>query len=276
VNVLSCFSGIGGLDLGLDRAGMNVIGQVEKEPWRREVLAMHWPEVPRHDLIETAADWWLSEPRPAAHVVAAGFPCQPFSVMGRHRGAKDERAGLWWHLSGVVSAVRPGFVILENVPGLVSSGAIWDIHDDLASLGYRIEATCLPASAVGAPHLRKRIFIVAYRPEGLGHARPDGDATGAAGSVDAERPLVLVPARASRLLEHRGEWPDDAGMDRVADGPAFRLDRYRREALGDAVVPAVGELIGRLVLLAAEMTAEEARWLRSCLPPVQPSSTARA
>src|SRR6266496_2413363 len=77
VNVLSLFSGIGGLDLGLERAGMTVAGQVEIDPWCQRVLAKHWPEVPRHDDVRTAMDWWRGESRPAVHVVAGGPPCQP-------------------------------------------------------------------------------------------------------------------------------------------------------------------------------------------------------
>ncbi len=75
LNVLSLFAGIGGLDLGLERAGMRVVGQVEIDPFCRSVLARHWPEVPCHDDVRTAASWWRSRRRPAVHVVAGGFPC---------------------------------------------------------------------------------------------------------------------------------------------------------------------------------------------------------
>jgi DNA (cytosine-5)-methyltransferase 1 len=94
VNVLSLFAGIGGLDLGLERAGMTVVGQVEIDPWCRAVLAKHWPEVPRHDDVRTCVDWWLGEPRPAVDVICGGFPCQPVSVAGRRRAQDDER-WLW-------------------------------------------------------------------------------------------------------------------------------------------------------------------------------------
>ena len=83
MNVLSLFSGIGGLELGLERAGMTVVGQVEINPFCRRVLEKHWPEVPRHDDVRTAVEWWLGRARPAVDVVCGGFPCQPVSLAGR-------------------------------------------------------------------------------------------------------------------------------------------------------------------------------------------------
>ncbi len=91
MNYLSLFSGIGGLDLGFDRAGMSCVGQVERDPFCQRVLAKHWPEVPRHDDVRTAPDWWLGTARPAVDVVVGGFPCQPFSTAGRRQGVADER-----------------------------------------------------------------------------------------------------------------------------------------------------------------------------------------
>lgn len=114
MNVLSLFSGIGGLELGLERAGMTVVGQVEIDPFCRRVLAKHWPEVPRHDDVRTAVAWWLDRARPAVDVVAGGFPCQPFSNAGHKRGIADERWGWPW-MADVVRAVRPRFVVMENV-----------------------------------------------------------------------------------------------------------------------------------------------------------------
>ena len=92
VNVLSLFSGIGGLDLGLERAGMTVVGQVEIDPWCRKVLAKHWPEVPRHDDVRTAAGWWGG--RRAPDLVCGGFPCQPVSYAGLGLAQSDPR-WLW-------------------------------------------------------------------------------------------------------------------------------------------------------------------------------------
>jgi len=137
VNVLSLFSGIGGLELGLERAGMTVVGQVEIDPWCRKVLAKHWPEVPRHDDVRTCVDWWRSEPRPAVHVVAGGFPCQPASSAGL-RLAQDDERWLWPAMARVVRELRPEYVVLENVVGLLDRG-FDEVLGSLASLGFDAE-----------------------------------------------------------------------------------------------------------------------------------------
>ena len=95
MNVLSLFAGIGGLELGLERAGMTVVGQVEIDPWAQQVLAKHWPDTPRHDDVRTAPEWWLSKERPTVDVVAGGFPCQDLSLAGKGAGITGERSGLW-------------------------------------------------------------------------------------------------------------------------------------------------------------------------------------
>ena len=158
MNVLSLFSGIGGLDLGLERAGMTVVGQVEIDPWCRKVLAKHWPEVPRHDDVRTCAEWWGD--RPAPDLVAGGFPCQPVSSAGR-RLAQDDPRWLWPAMAEAIRRLRPAYALMENVPGLLARG-MGDVLGDLAACGYDAEWDCVPASAVGAPHRRDRVWIVAY------------------------------------------------------------------------------------------------------------------
>jgi DNA (cytosine-5)-methyltransferase 1 len=174
MNVLSLFSGIGGLDLGLERAGMTIRGQVEIDPWCRKVLAQHWPEVPRHDDVRTCAEWWGD--RAAPDLVCGGFPCQPVSRAGKRQAQADER-WLWPGMADTVRRLRPRFVLVENPPGLLDPVAIKDDEDriigytrppvedvlgDLATLGYDTDWDCVSAEAVGAPHLRERIWIVAH------------------------------------------------------------------------------------------------------------------
>lgn len=177
MNVLSLFSGIGGLDLGLERAGMTVVGQVEIDPFCRAVLAKHWPEVLQHDDVRTCVEWWLGEPRPAVDVVGGGFPCQPVSVAGKQLAQADER-WLWPAAWAVIRDLRPGWAILENVPGLLGRG-MGDVLGDLAAIGYDAEWDCIPAAAVGAPHRRDRVFMVAY---------PDGQRGGHEPFTLTERP----------------------------------------------------------------------------------------
>ncbi|WP_422754927.1 DNA cytosine methyltransferase [Micromonospora sp. WMMD708] len=234
LNVLSLFAGIGGLDLGLERAGMRVVGQVEIDPFCRSVLARHWPEVPRHDDVRTATRWWRSRPRPAVHVVAGGFPCQPVSDAGRKLAQKDAR-WLWPEMAEVIAAVRPTWVVGENVPGLRTRG-LTDVLRDLDRLGYRARAGYISACEMGAPHPRKRLFVLAHtkgegrcpgRTQREGPAAPDDDLTHLGG-----------PRR-------RTGWPTEPRVGRVAYGVPSGVDR--RRALGNAVVPAAAEHIGRLI-----------------------------
>jgi DNA (cytosine-5)-methyltransferase 1 len=187
MNVLSLFSGIGGLELGLERAGMTVAGQVEIDPFCRAVLARHWPEVPKHDDVCTTVDWWRSGPRPRVDVVAGGFPCQPVSSAGRKLAQEDPR-WLWPAFATVIRDLRPRYAILENVPGLLGRG-VGDVLGDLAAIGYDAEWDCIPAAAVGAPHLRYRWFCVAY-PTGEGspdRASGTGGGSGEALRLESER-----------------------------------------------------------------------------------------
>ena len=159
----SLFSGIGGLDLGLERAGMRVVWQVENNPFCRKVLAKHWPDVPCYEDVKTLTGEEL-EP---VDVICGGFPCQPVSVAGTQKGTDDER-WLWPEFNRLIRILRPRYAILENVPGLftVQHGQIFgDILRDLAEGGYDAEWDRLPAASVGAPHLRQRVFIIATRQE---------------------------------------------------------------------------------------------------------------
>src|SRR5437588_4892053 len=152
----SLFSGIGGLDLGLGRAGMSVAWQVENDPFCAAVLEKHWPGVKRYGDIREIR-WEEVE---SVDLVCGGFPCQPVSLAGRRLGTTDDR-WLWPEFARCVRTVRPRYVLVENVPGLLVRG-MGDVLGDLAACGYDAEWDCLPAAAVGAPHLRYRVFIVAY------------------------------------------------------------------------------------------------------------------
>lgn len=243
MNVLSLFAGIGGLDLGLERAGMTTVGQVEIDPWCRQVLARHWPDAPRHDDVRTAPDWWASTERPTVDVVCGGFPCQPFSTAGLRRGTGDERWGWPW-MAGVVRSVRPRYIVVENVAALVRDADAWGwLLGDLAELGFDAEWGVLPACALGAPHARERVFLVAYAAEHDGAHQGPGQ--------EAARGLRLEP-RGSRWRAHARSrrWLSEPALDRVADGVPRRLVVDELHALGNAVVPDVAEHIGRLIVAA--------------------------
>jgi len=165
LTVGSLFSGIGGLDLGLERAGMEVIWQSEIDDYASRVLKKHWAEVPNHGNIKDIN--WRDVVRP--DVLCGGYPCQPFSLTGKRKGEQDPRH-LWPYVRRAISELRPRYAILENVPGHISLG-LDRVLGDLAEVGYDAEWQLVSAASQGASHLRERLFIVAY-PDSS-HA-PDG------------------------------------------------------------------------------------------------------
>jgi len=154
----SLFAGIGGIDLGLERAGMTCKWQVEIDPWCRQVLAKHWPDVRRYEDVSAVGGHTL-EP---VELIAGGFPCQDVSTAGQKAGIKDgNRSGLWSEFHRIIRELRPRYVLVENVSGLLARG-MGRVLGDLSTIGYDAEWEVLSAADVGAPHLRKRIFITAH------------------------------------------------------------------------------------------------------------------
>jgi DNA (cytosine-5)-methyltransferase 1 len=263
----SLFSGIGGLDLGLERAGMRCVWQVEIDPYARQVLQKHWPSVRRWDDVRTfppepVSDW-------TCDLLAGGFPCQPVSKIGHRRGGQDDR-WLWPEFARIICILRPSYVLLENVPGLLRRG-FDEVLGSLAALGFDAEWQSIQAAALGAPHRRQRIFLAAYPGgNGLEHGRKAGTEERAtlgvyrpsAGvgplSVLRELPLHDSPDACLRvpLLTRRGvvyrsvqtgpAWKDGPRVLRMAHGIPHRVDRIK--GLGNAVVPQVAEWIGRRIL----------------------------
>ena len=153
----SLFSGIGGLDLGLERAGMRCAWQVEIDDYATKVLAKHWPDVTRFRDVRECGEHNLAP----VDLVAGGFPCQDISDAGKQAGIEGERSGLWAHFYRIICELRPRYVIVENVAALLHRG-MGRVLGDLAACGYDAEWQILSAESVGAPHLRERVFIVAY------------------------------------------------------------------------------------------------------------------
>ena len=226
MKVGSLFSGIGGLDLGLERAGMSVVWQAEIDPYASAVLARHWPSVPNLGDV-TTINWEEVED---VDLICGGYPCQPFSVAGDRLGEGDERH-LWPSVLDAMRVLRPRFAVLENVPGHLSLG-FGRVLGDLAEIGYDAEWDCVPASAIGAPHRRDRVFIVAH---------PCGEG---------------LEGRWSRRPTRDGAWWDsEPDVDRVAHGISFRVDRTR--CIGNAVVPQVAEHVGRALISAAALQMQK-------------------
>lgn len=155
----SAFAGIGGLDLGLERAGMECRWQVEIDPYCLKVLAKHWPNVKRYEDIRKLTGDEL-EP---VDLVCGGFPCQDLSQAGKQAGIEGTRSGLWFDFARIVGMVGPRYVLVENVPGLLVRDAMPRVVGELARLGYVGLWVSLRASEFGAAHIRKRVFILAHR-----------------------------------------------------------------------------------------------------------------
>lgn len=251
MNVLSLFSGIGGLELGLERAGMNVVGQVEINPFCREVLAKHWPDVPRHDDVRTAVQWWESEERPTVDLICGGFPCQDISNAGARQGITGAKSSLWGAMLHTVRNIRPRFVLIENVAALLIRG-FDTVLADLHEIGFDAEWSVLSACAMGAPHTRERLFVLAYpHDERIQASGREGVRDDQALAGGGERPEYLHAA-AQLVGGARGtHWASEPPVDRMADGSTPELDRRRLFALGNAVVPQVSEHIGRRLMEAA-------------------------
>tara|TARA_E500000081_G_scaffold29435_1_gene33098 strand:- start:529 stop:1530 length:1002 start_codon:yes stop_codon:yes gene_type:complete len=157
LTVTSLFSGIGGIDLGLEMTGhFKTELFSELDPFCQKVLKKHWPNVP---IIPDVRDIDGKEIR--SDVIVGGFPCQPFSVAGKQKGKNDERH-LWPEMFRIIKDAKPSIVIGENVPGLINvQMALGACISDLESEGYEVQPFILPASAINAPHRRYRVFIIA-------------------------------------------------------------------------------------------------------------------
>lgn len=236
LTVGSLFTGIGGFDLGLERAGFKVKWQVEIDPFCRAVLAKHWPEVTRYEDVQT-----VGAELERVDVVCGGFPCQDVSSAGPHTGIDGERSGLWFQMARVVRELRPHYVIVENTEGLLARGC-GRVLGDLAEAGYDAEWACIQARDVGAPHERDRLFLVAYPDAQHGQTR--------LGHGDSEERTLFAADYPERLTL----WLASAGLaPRMDDGVSTPLDRrLRTEALGNSIVPQIAEWVGRRILEAEE------------------------
>lgn len=237
----SLFSGIGGLDLAVERVtGGRVAWQCEADPYCRSELARHWPGVPCFD------DVVGLEP-PPVDILCGGFPCQDISQAGNRKGIDGSRSGLWAEYARIIRILRPGIVVVENVRALVVRG-LGRVLGDLAGLRYDAEWTVLGACCVGAPHRRERLFLLAYPQGGVpdpcrdairqqygrGHDAPHPND---AGRTQQRGSIATGPQHAP--AQCRGTWPPEPSMGRVVDGFPGRVAQLK--ALGNAVVPAQAE-----------------------------------
>jgi DNA (cytosine-5)-methyltransferase 1 len=280
----SLFSGIGGLDLGLEKSipGLQTVWQVEKEPFCRSILERHWPNTKRYNNVLHVGAHNL-EP---VDVICAGFPCQSVSIAGKMRGLEDEeKSGLWWHVHRLVSEFqsigRQPILVLENVANIIRVGGP-DVVGSLTAIGYDIEWTIISAAQCGAPHLRRRWFGVAYpdsircgtgsHPEREHQHRVhrEGDTTqgiqqrserqsGPGQNSDAATHTIGTRTQVQTEGEQSSEqmsgstsktywegFPTQSPVCRRNDGVPNRVDRIK--ALGNAVVPQCAEWVGQQIV----------------------------
>lgn len=289
LRVLDLFSGIGGFSFGLERTGgFKTVAFCEIEPFPRRVLQKHWPEVPIYDDVRTLSAARLAADGIGVDVICGGFPCQDISFAGQGAGIDGARSGLWGEYARLIGELRPSYVIVENVAALLGRG-LDRVLGDLAALGFDAEWHCIPASAVGAPHRRDRLWLVAYpggeQHEGGGLAISRALAAQLSGSdnvadADSRRGSAGKPAAAP--LGHRRSasasscplgdangapsdtFAEESGPRRPASQSGWWLSEPdvgrvahgvptrvdRLRGLGNAVVPQIPELIGRAILEA--------------------------
>lgn len=280
IKVGSLFSGIGGMEIGLSRAIPNAVPVwfCEKEDYPRSILRKHWPGVPIYDNVKNINKSNVE----SIDILTGGFPCQSISLCGNMRGLQDdEKSGLWREMWRIIRDLRPRIVIMENVANVIHLGGT-DVVGSLAEIGYCVEWEIVSAEQMGAPHLRRRWFAVAY-PDGVGlqKARTEFKTTGSIkhrklDTFDSKSfGIVTDPDGVGSVKTlHKGVTSfDRSGSDILRRGPSFdtknenywtqnpnpkpticRLDDgipdrvARLKALGNAIVPACSEYVGRCVV----------------------------
>ena len=253
LKVLDLFSGIGGFSLGLERTGgFETVAFCEIEEFPRKVLAKHWPEVPcYHDVTKLTADILRRDGIGPIDVITGGFPCQDISSAGKQAGlGEGTRSGLWSEIVRLIGELRPKYVIVENVANLLSGpsdrrgGWFGRVLGDLAECGYDAEWENIPASALGAPHRRERVWIVAYPTE----KRPTGKIHRSNGS---ESYAGQFP-RTSMLPAYFDGMGDAGDSYTVCECDGFPEFMGEINGYGNAVVPQIPEMISNAILEVME------------------------
>lgn len=211
---LSLFSGIGGLDLAAEMAGIETVGQCEWAEYPTMILEQHWPDVPRWKDIRTLTgeSFHAKTNRRTVDVISGGFPCQPFSLAGHRRGEDDDRY-LWPEMLRVIREIAPLWVIGENVPGIVNL-ALDQVLADLENEEYEVQPFIIPACGVDAPHRRDRVCILAHAIDGGGAMRRHREFSDAE-AHDRERPDNGRGAQGAVEGQRR---QDESGASGMADG----------------------------------------------------------
>ena len=268
IKIGSLFAGIGGFELGLERAipGAKTIWQVEQNPFCQKVLAKHWPDAKIYNDVRNITKDTV-EP---VDILCGGFPCQDISLAGKGRGLHGEKSGLWWEMLRIISELRPRIIVLENVAAITIRGGR-EVVGSLAEIGYCTEWTVISARDFGAPHLRRRWFAVAYsdsirsrqtrhreldstRREGSQIQRRRSQKSADSNSASCKGGGISVGVQqkdsdSDLSFSKERYWRQASSVSAlcgVDDGIPDRLDRLR--ALGNAIVPQCSEWVGQQIV----------------------------
>jgi DNA (cytosine-5)-methyltransferase 1 len=242
MKVGSLFSGIGGLDLGLEQAGMETVWQVEYDDWAREKLAENFPHTEKFKDVREVGKHNLKP----VDLICGGFPCQDISASNhKGKGLDGEKSGLWFEYKRILCELRPRFALIENVAKLTIFG-LDRVLSDLAVGGYDAEWQIIRAETFGLPQVRERLFIIAYaasqRLEGRGDfsARCFKPFT----AREVKRPHYQIT---SVLGNPSVQVPEHLRMD---NGLSFELSEIKNaiKGYGNAVAPPVAKWLGERIL----------------------------
>tara|TARA_B100000900_G_C20529156_1_gene695569 strand:+ start:262 stop:1080 length:819 start_codon:yes stop_codon:yes gene_type:complete len=246
----SLFAGIGGFELGLERAipGAYTLWQVEQNNFCQKVLAKHWPEARIYEDVKNITKNNIEQ----VDILCGGFPCQDISIAGKGEGLNGKKSSLFWEFHRIIDELQPRAVIMENVP-IINLRGLGTVLGSLSEIGYDAEWCTLRASDFGAPHKRERWFCIAY-PSSVFNNRWTPPHSNQERSPQQSR--NLIPMGETRISKCRSsedgriyeenyweQFPIESPLCRRDDGIPNRLDRIA--ALGNAIVPQCSEWIGR-------------------------------
>ena len=239
IKIGSCFAGIGGFELGLERAIPNscTIWQIEQNKYCQSILKKHWPDSKIYGDIRTINTTELTP----VDIICGGFPCQDISTAGKMDGIHGKKSSLWFEMWRIISDLRPKIVVLENVPAITFQG-LDTVLGCLAQLGYSAEWGIISARDFGAPHLRKRWFCVAYSNSKRIKKQPLHTF-----SMGSTRLFKCGNSKDGRI-QPKNYWEKIQTPSRlcsVDDGISQRVARLA--ALGNAIVPQCAEFIGHYI-----------------------------
>lgn len=216
MNVGSLFSGIGGIEIGFEKQGFKTIWFIEKEPYAQTILRKRFPTATIYEDITTTDFSTVQK----IDILTGGFPCQDISNAGKRIGITGSRSSLWKYYLEAIRVLRPKYALIENVSALTIRG-LNVVLSDLAQIGYDAEWYNLSASAVGAPHRRERIFIIAY---------PNSNGQCSQGHEQTSEQDNLSEERKAEIGSERAEWKHEVSelSSDVSNTNISRLERQHK------------------------------------------------